>query len=82
VERPNQDCCADATYLPKRKVFLYVVAKIDWFIHKMLARRISNTLKADSCVEALNSAIQRFGPPKIMNTDQWSQFTPSARTAG
>lgn len=41
----------------------------------MLAWRISNTLEADFCVEALNEAIHKFGPPEIMNTDQGSQFT-------
>ena len=39
------------------------------------ARRISNTMEADFCVEALNEAIHKFGPPEIMNTDQGSQFT-------
>ena len=48
---------------------------MDWFSRKVLAWRISNTLEADFCVEALNEAIHRFGPPEIMNTDQGSQFT-------
>ena len=46
----------------------------------MLAWRISNTLEADFCVDALNEAIARFGPPEIMNTDQGSQFTSFAWT--
>ena len=45
-----------------------------WFTQKVLARRISNTLEADFCLEALNEAIHKFGPPEIMNTDQGSQF--------
>ena len=45
-----------------------------WFTRKVLARRISNTLEADFCLEALNEAIHKFGPPEIMNTDQGSQF--------
>ena len=48
---------------------------MDWFTRKVLAWRISNTLKAEFCLEALNEAIQKFGPPEIMNTDQGSQFT-------
>ena len=75
VERPNQVWCADITYLPMRKGFLYLVAIMDWFTRKVLAWRISNTLEADFCVDALNEAIHRFGPPEIMNTDQGSQFT-------
>jgi putative transposase len=48
---------------------------MDWFTRKVLAWRISNTLEAGFCVEALNEAIHKFGPPEIMNTDQGSQFT-------
>ncbi|MCJ8336704.1 MAG: IS3 family transposase [Epibacterium sp.] len=75
VERPNQVWAADITYLPMRRGFLYLVATMDWHTRKVLAWRISNTLEADFCVEALNEAIARFGPPEIMNTDQGSQFT-------
>lgn len=53
--------------------FLYLVAIMDWFTRKVLAWRISNTLEADFCVEALNEAIHRFGAPGVMNTDQGSQ---------
>jgi putative transposase len=73
VERPNQVWCADITYLPMRKGFLYLVAIMDWFTRKVLAWRISNTLEVDFCVEALNEAVHKFGPPEIMNTDQGSQ---------
>ncbi|WP_371410717.1 IS3 family transposase [Tabrizicola sp. TH137] len=80
VERPNQVWCADITYIPMRKGFLYLVAVMDWFTRKVLAWRISNTLEADFCVEALNEAIHKFGPPEIMNTDQGAQFTSFAWT--
>ena len=59
---------------------LYLVAIMDWFTRKAPAWRISNTLEADFCVEALNEAIHKFGPPEIMNTDQGSQFTSFAWT--
>ena len=75
IDRPNQVWCADITYLPMRKGFLYLVAIMDWFTRKVLAWRISNTLEAEFCIEALNEAIHKFGPPEIMNTDQGSQFT-------
>ena len=52
-----------------KRGFLYLVAIMDWFTRKVLAWRISNTLEADFCVEALNEAIHKFGPPEIMNTD-------------
>lgn len=75
VDRPNQVWAADITYLPMRRGFLYLVAIMDWHTRKVLAWRISNTLEAEFCVEALNEAIHKFGPPEIMNTDQGSQFT-------
>jgi putative transposase len=43
---------------------------VDWFTRKVLARRIPSTLEADCCIEALTSAIHRFGPPAIMNTEK------------
>ena len=69
ITRPNQVWCADITYLPMRRGFLYLLAIMDWFTRKVLAWRISNTLEADFCVEALNEAFHKFGPPEIMNTD-------------
>ena len=42
IDRPNQVWCADITYLPMRKGFLYLVAVMDWFTRKVLAWRISN----------------------------------------
>ncbi|GEK70574.1 Integrase core domain-containing protein [Paracoccus denitrificans] len=60
--------------------FLYLVAIMDWHTRKVLSWRISNTLEADFCVEALTEAIHKFGSPEIMNTDQGSQFTSFAWT--
>ncbi|TMV02579.1 IS3 family transposase [Ruegeria sediminis] len=80
VDRPGQVWAADITYLPMRRGFLYLVAIMDWHTRKVLAWRISNTLEAEFCVEALNEAIHKFGPPEIMNTDQGSQFTSFAWT--
>lgn len=76
--RPNKVWCVDITYLPMHRGFLYLVAIMDWHTRMVLSWRISNTLEADFCVEALKSAIYRFGPPDIMNSDQGSQFTSFA----
>ncbi len=73
IDRPNQVRCSDITDLPMRKGFLYLVAIMDWFTRKVLAWRTSNTLEAGFCLEALNEAIHKFGPPEIMNTGQGSQ---------
>jgi putative transposase len=51
---------------------------VDWATRKVLAWRLSNTLDASFCVEALNEAIAKYGKPEIMNTDQGSQFTGAA----
>lgn len=80
VDRPGQVWCADITYIPMKRGFLYLAAIMDWHSRKVLAWRMSNTQEADGCVEALNEAIHRFGPPDIMNTDQGSQFTSFAWT--
>lgn len=63
-----------------RRGFLYLVAIMDWHSRKVLAWRISNTLEAGFCVDALNEAIHKYGLPEIVNTDQGSQFTSFAWT--
>ena len=75
IERVNQVWCSDVTYIPMAKGFLYLVVVMDWVSRVVLAWRLSNTLGADFCVEALEEALSRYGPPGIFNTDQGSQFT-------
>jgi putative transposase len=75
IDRPNQVWAADVTYIPMERGFVYLVAVIDWFSRKVLSWRVSNSLTADFCVDALEEAIERFGTPEIFNTDQGSQFT-------
>jgi putative transposase len=75
IERPNQVWASDLTYLPMAHGFLYLMAILDIASRKVLAWRVSNTMRADFCVEALEEALRMFGPPEIFNTDQGSQFT-------
>jgi putative transposase len=75
IERVNQVWCADVTYIPMAKGFLYLVVIMDWASRAVLVWRLSNTLSADFCVEALAEALARYGQPEIFNTDQGSQFT-------
>ena len=75
ISRPNQVWCSDITYIPLKKGFLYLVAIMDWHSRKVLSWRLSNTMDASFCVDALEEAIRRYGVPEIMNTDQGSQFT-------
>jgi putative transposase len=75
VDQPNQVWCADITYIPMRRGFLYLVAIMDWASRKVLSWRLSNTMDVEFCLEALDEALARFGRPGIFNTDQGSQFT-------
>jgi putative transposase len=75
IERPNQVWCADITYIPVQRGFLYLVAIMDWATRHVLAWRLSNTMDARFCVDALEEALSRYGKPEIFNTDQGSQFT-------
>ncbi len=75
IERPNHVWCADITYLPIGRGFLYLVAVMDWSSRAVLSWRLSNTMDASFCVAALEDALARHGRPEIFNTDQGSQFT-------
>jgi putative transposase len=80
IDRPNQVWCADISYIPMRRGFLYLVAIMDWASRKVLAWRLSNTMDTDFCVAALEEALARYGKPEIFNTDQGSQFTSDTFT--
>ena len=75
VTRPNQVWAMDITYVPMARGFVYLAAVIDWYSRRVLAWRLSITLSADFCIEALEEALARHGRPDIFNTDQGSQFT-------
>jgi putative transposase len=75
IDRPNQVWCADITYIPMAKGFVYLVAVMDWFSRRVLSWRLSITMETDFCVEALQEAMDRYGRPEIFNTDQGVQFT-------
>ena len=62
IDRPNQVWCADITFVPVKNSFLYLVAIMDWATRKVLSWRLSNTMHADFCVDALNAAIAKHGP--------------------
>lgn len=81
VTRPNQVWATDITYVPMARGFVYLVAIIDWFTRRVLAWRVSISLAAEFCIEALEEALARHGKPAIFNSDQGSQFTSTAFTA-
>ena len=93
IDRPNQVWCADITYIPMTKGFVYLVAvgaanafrhidplrgPMDWFSRRVLSWRLSITMETDFCVEALREAMERHGRPEIFNTNQGVQFTSAA----
>ena len=75
IERANQVWCADITYIPMARGFVYLVALMDWFSRRVLSWRLSITMEADFCVEAVQEALAAHGRPEIFNTDQGVQFT-------
>ena len=81
IARANQVWCADITYIPMPKGFLYLVAIMDWHSRAVLAWQLSNTLGADFCVEAVEEALAHYGNPEIFNTDQGCQFTSTEFTS-
>lgn len=69
INHPNHVWCADITYIPFKKGFLYLVAIMDWHSRKVLSWRVSNTMAADFCLAALHEALALYGTPEIFNTD-------------
>ena len=75
IRRANQVWAMDITYIPMCKGFVYLAAVLDWATRRVLSWRLSNSMTTDFCMEAVEEAVQRHGPPGIFNTDQGSQFT-------
>jgi putative transposase len=80
ITRPNQVWAMDITYIPMARGYVYLAVVLDWFSRRVLSWRLSITMEASFCVEALEEALARHGTPDIFNTDQGSQFTGQAFT--
>ena len=80
VARANQVWAMDITYIPMARGFVYLAAVLDWHSRRVLAWKVSNTMDVHFCLEAVEEAIENYGTPEIMNTDQGSQFTSLAFT--
>ena len=80
VERPNQVWATDITYIAMARGFVYLTAVVDWFTRRVLSHRVSITMEAGFCIEALEEALAKHGRPEIFNSDQGSQFTSEAFT--
>lgn len=80
VERPNQVWVTDITYIPMAKGFMYLTAVMDVYSRKILSWGLSNSLEAKWCLGVLKEAIDIYGKPEIVNTDQGSQYTSALWT--
>jgi putative transposase len=80
IDRPNQVWATDITYIPMARGFVYLCAVMDWFARRILAWRLSNTMEAEFCIDALEDALAKHDKPGIFNTDQGSQFSGAAFT--
>lgn len=75
IERANQVWTTDISYIPMGQGFLYLTAIMDWHTRKILSWRLSNSMKVDFCLECLSEAVELYGSPDILNTDQGAQYT-------
>jgi putative transposase len=80
IDRANQVWAIDITYIPMARGFVYLAAVMDWFTRRILAWRLSNTMEASFCIDAVEEALAQYGSPQIFNTDQGSQFTSAQFT--
>ena len=77
MTRPNQVWAMDITYIPMARGFVYLAAVVDWFSRKVLAWKLSITLSADFCIEALEEALARHGRPEIFTMEHGRATGPS-----
>lgn len=75
IDHANQVWALDTSYIPLAKGFAYLTAVVDWASRKVLVAKLAITLEACHAVDVLEQAFRRYGTPKIVNTDQGSQFT-------
>ena len=80
IDRANQVWATDITYIPMACGWVYLCAIVDWASRRVLAHRVSISMEAGFCVEALEEALAKYGQPEIFNSDQGSQFTSDAFT--
>jgi putative transposase len=81
IDYPNHVWATDITYIPMARGFVYLAAVMDWFARRILAWRLSNTIEASFCIDAVEDALAQHGRPQIFNTDQGSQFTSAEFTS-
>ena len=81
ITTPNQVWAVDITYIKMGKSHMYLTAIIDWYSRFIVGWELSDTLDTAPVLEAVKAAINRFGKPQIINSDQGCQFTSVDYTA-
>jgi len=77
---PNQVWAVDITYISLGRSHMYLTAIIDWATRFIVGWGLSDTLETAPVLEAVNTAIEKYGIPAIINSDQGSQFTSTEYT--
>lgn len=80
ITHANQVWCTDITYIPLKKGFMYMTAIIDLYSRKILSWSLSNSMDTQWCLNMLQEAIDKYGKPEIINSDQGSQYTSALWT--
>lgn len=75
ISFPNQVWSIDITYIKMSHSHMYLTAVIDWCSRKIMGWELSDTLETAPVLDAVRKAVERFGTPAIINSDQGSQFT-------
>jgi putative transposase len=75
ISRPNQVWAVDITYIKMGRSHMYMTAVIDWYSRYIVGWTLSDTLDTAPVLEAVATAVQKYGRPDILNSDQGSQFT-------
>ena len=78
---PNQVWAVDITYIKLKHGHMYLTAIIDWYSRLIVGWVLSDTLDTAPVLQAVAKAIDQYGTPAIINSDQGSQFTSEEYTS-
>ena len=76
ASQPNQKWAGDITYVSTREGWVYLAVILDLHSRRVIGWAISNRMKKDLAIRALNMAIALRRPPRgcIHHTDRGSQY--------
>ncbi|THD70849.1 IS3 family transposase, partial [Thalassobius vesicularis] len=76
ADRPNQKWAGDISYVWTREGWLYLAVILDLHSRRVIGWAVSNRMKRDLAIRALNMAVALRQPPKgcIHHTDRGSQY--------